>query len=136
MRPTAENLPVLDFSVEDARARDAATPSRWSIDDWRDEVRLDQLSEGDRILATTGNHTYEIVVTSPGTSEVLVRGGHFFPGFTQASLSGSTLGGSFLKMRTVCVGGRLEFAFGTTLVVTTRVRTVRVVHAAASRRAM
>ena len=131
MRPTAEPLTVPDSSVEDAR--DAASPTRWSIDDWRDEVRLDQLSEGDRILATTGNHTYEIVVTSPRTGEVLVRGGHFFPGFIPASLAGSALGGSSLKMRTVCVGGRLEFAFGTTPVVTTRVRTVRVVHATCRR---
>src|SRR5712691_5797623 len=49
--------------------------NRWSAYAWRAGVSLDQLSVSDRILATTENHMYEIVVTSPVTAAVLVRGG-------------------------------------------------------------
>jgi hypothetical protein len=102
-----------------------------STDDWRDEVILDQLSAGDEIVVTTRNHTYEIVVTSPWTGDVLVRGGCFFPDFTVARFVGSSLGGSSLKMRSVNVGCHLEFANSGHPVITTRVRDVRVVPAAA-----
>jgi len=136
MRPTAENPLTPDSPIDDGRVRDAATPGMWSTDDWRDEVCLDQLSAGDRIMVTTRNHTYEILVMSPGTGDVRVRGGRFFPELTAARLAGSSLGGSSLKVRSVIVGCRLEFADGGRPVITSRVRDVRVVPVAACRGVM
>ena len=95
-----------------------------------DEISLGQLSAFDRIVITTRNHTYEVVVTSPDTGEVLVRGGTVFPRFTAARLNGSAAGDSSIKARSVTVGVRVEFAIeGYVPVVTTRVQTLAVAHA-------
>lgn len=94
-----------------------------------DEISLGQLSAFDRIVITTRNHTYEVVVTSPDTGEVLVRGGTVFPRFTAARLNGSSAGDSSIKARSVNVGVRVEFAIeGYVPVVTTRVQTLAVAH--------
>jgi hypothetical protein len=136
MRPTAENPPTPDLAIDDRRLRDAATSGTCSTGDRRDEVCLDQLSAGDRVLATTRNHTYEIVVTSPWTGNVLVRGGRFFPEFTTLCLAGSLLSGTSIKMHSIVVGCRLEFADSRHAVITTRVRDVRVVPVASARGVM
>jgi hypothetical protein len=102
MMTFAENLASHDSRGNNRPFEDATAPgttTEW-IDDSRDEVILDELFPGDRILATTRNSTYEIVVESPWTGEVLLRG---------ARLAGSLLGGSSLKIRSVDVGRRLEF---------------------------
>jgi len=55
-----------------------------------------------------------------------VRGGEFFPEFTTVRLAGSTLGGSFLKMRSIHLGFRIEFGVGRGVIVTSPVRTISV----------
>ena len=121
---------MAESAVKSPVADQAAVPgiallNAWSEHDWRDEVNVEQLAPFDRIVATTRNHEYEIVVRSPGTAEVLVRGGHLVPEFTPARLAGSSLGGSFIKVHSVNVGFRLEFVLeGRGPLVTTRVRTV------------
>ena len=115
-------------STETVAVPGAAVLSAWTTHDWRDEINLQHLAAFERIVVTTRNNTYVIVVTSPSTGEVLVRGGHFFPEFTAARLAGSSLGGSFLKLRSVNVGFQLEFTQeDADPVITTRVRTARVV---------
>ena len=52
----------------------------------------------------------------------MVRGGRFFPEFTPARLAGSSLGGSFLKLRGIYVGFNLEIHFDKRLIITSRVR--------------
>jgi hypothetical protein len=108
---------------------DPPTLSAWSGYDWCNEVSLNHLAAFDRIVLTTRNHSYEVVVTSPDTGEVLVRGGTFFPHFMPARLAGSTLGGTVIKVRSVNVGFRVEFAIeGYAPIVTTRVQTLAVMH--------
>jgi hypothetical protein len=111
-----------------------ATTTPWTCD-CRDEVTLDQLSPGDRLLVTTGNHTYEIVVECPETGEVRLCGGEFFPEFSTARLVGSFLGGSALEAGRVCVGLRLEFIHEDRAVIITHVHAIRVIPVAASRAA-
>ena len=53
-----------------------------------------------------------------------MRGGAFFPVFTPARLAGSSLGGAFLKLRSVHVGFRLEIGTERGFVVTSPVRSV------------
>ena len=104
------------------------TLSAWSGYDWCDEVSLNQLSAFDRIVITTRNHTYEVIVTSPDTGDVMVRGGTIFPQFTAARLAGSTLGGGLVKVRTVNVGFRVQFAIDSfSPVITTPVQTLALV---------
>jgi hypothetical protein len=62
-----------------------------------------------RLVLRTHQQTYEIYVRSGPTGEVLVRGGRFFQEFTEARLTGSSLGGGFLKQYGVYVGLRVEF---------------------------
>ena len=98
--------------------------SSWSAHDWRGGIRVDELAALERLIVTTANSTYEIVLVSPSSANVLVRGGAFFPVFTPARLAGSSLGGSFLKLRSVHVGFRLELSTERGFIVTSPVRSV------------
>lgn len=62
-----------------------------------------------RVIVRTYNSVYEIFVRGSSPGNVLVRGGRFFQEFTEAHLSGSSLGGGFLKQYGIYVGLRLEF---------------------------
>jgi hypothetical protein len=123
-----ENLSLTNPDGESAHVRGAASLPIWSTNNSIEEVSLDQLSAFDRIMVTTRNNNYEIVVTSPGTAGVLVRGGHFFPELTTARLGGSSLGVDFAKTGSVTVGLRLEFIVaGGRSVITTPACSINVV---------
>jgi hypothetical protein len=123
----SDNPSILHSGAEGVLLPRASLPA-WSTDESIQEVSLDQLATFDRIMVTTQNHPYEVVVTSPGSANVVVRGGGYFPNFTPARLAGSSLGGNFLKTRCVTVGLRLEFtAPGGRAIITTRVRSIRVI---------
>ena len=59
-----------------------------------------------------------------GAREVLVQGGAFFPVHTRACLSGSSFGGSCLKLGWVGIGLHLEFYAGDQWIITSHVRTI------------
>ena len=105
----------------------SALLSAWNGFEWDNGVNLSQLSPLDRITVRTRHSLYEIVVLSTDNAEVLVRGGEFFPEFTRVRLSGSSLGGSFLKLRTIHVGFRLELSLGRTFVLTSPVRRISLI---------
>ncbi len=98
--------------------------SAWSAHDWRGGIHVDDLLALECLVVKTENSTYEIVLLSPDTAHILVRGGAFFPVFTQARLAGSSLGGSFLKLRSVHVGFRLELSTERGFIITSPVRSV------------
>jgi hypothetical protein len=100
--------------------------SSWSAHDWGGGVRVDEMAALERLIITTANSTYEIVLVAPARAEVLVRGGAFFPVFTPARLAGSSLGGSFLKLRSVHIGFRLELGTDRGFIITSPVRTVTI----------
>ena len=99
---------------------------RWAAHDWRDGLRIDDLLPLDRVTVRTLNSVYELVVTMPGTAEIMVRGGTFFPTFVVARLAGASLGGSFLKLHAIHVGFRLELVFDTRSIVTSPVRQISI----------
>jgi hypothetical protein len=98
--------------------------SAWSAHDWRGGIHVDDLIALECLVVKTENSTYEIILLSPDTAHILVRGGAFFPVFTQARLAGSSLGGSFLKLRSVHVGFRLELGTERGFIITSPVRSV------------
>jgi hypothetical protein len=100
--------------------------SAWSSHDWRGGVHLEELSALDQLVVKTENSTYEIIVLSSATADVLIRGGAFYPVFTAARLAGSSLGGSFLKLRSVHVGFRMELSSERGFIVTSAVRSVAI----------
>jgi hypothetical protein len=93
--------------------------SNWVEFDWdrTDGVQVDRCDDLDRLIVRTHNSVYELIVQSAAGGSVYVRGGRFFPQFTEAELAGSSLGGSFLKLRGIYVGLRMElFVDGETII--------------------
>lgn len=104
----------------------------WQSIVWSEGVHMDLLAACDCVTVLTRHSTYEIVVVAPAEGKVLVRGGEFFREFTPVRLTGATLGGSFVKVRAVHIGFRVEFETGRGQVLTSPVRAIAV--AAAERR--
>lgn len=85
-------------------------------------VYLDELEQGRILEVQTENHLYRIV--NCGKGEALICGHpEYCPIPAAATISGSTWGGSMLKMGFVGIGMRLEFRMaGNGVVVTSRVQ--------------
>ena len=99
----------------------------WSKHEWTEGLQIDTLQELDMLSVRTLNNVYDIIVLHPRTAEVLVRGGKFFPEYTPALLAGSSLGGSFLKLRGIYVGFRMEFHRDCEAIVTSGVQSIGIV---------
>jgi hypothetical protein len=98
--------------------------SAWSAHDWSDGVHVTDLVTLESLVVETQNNTYEIVLLSAETAEVLVRGGAFFPVFTPVRLAGSSLGGAFLKLHSIHIGFRLELGTDSGFIITSPVRSI------------
>jgi hypothetical protein len=98
----------------------------WSSHAWTEGLQLETMPDMDRLIVQTENSTYEVTVISGRAGDILIRGGRFFPEFTEARLAGSSLGGSFLKLRGIYVGFSLEIHFDKRLIITSRVRKISV----------
>ena len=99
---------------------------RWAAHDWQDGLRLTDLLPLDRVIVRTMNSTYEIVVMTPATADIAVRGGAFFASLTRARLAGSSLGGSFLKLHSIHVGFRMEIVADAQPIITSPVQTIEI----------
>jgi hypothetical protein len=85
-----------------------------------DMAALDQLS------VRTRNSTYSLTILAPQESRVLVQGGAFFPVACEAHISGSTLGGSLLKLQWIGCGFSLEILHERCRIITTRVQAITI----------
>ena len=99
----------------------------WSSHDWSEGVQLETIQDMKNLEVRTENSFYEITVICGRAGDILVRGGSFFPEFTPARLAGSSLRGSFLKVRGIYAGFNLEIHLGEKLIITSRVRQIRLV---------
>lgn len=107
--------------------RVAASLDGWTRHEWSDGLQLEHLRELDELSIRTCNSVYRFVVIAPGSGDILVQGGRFFPEPTRARLAGCSMGGAFLKQRGVYVGFRLEIQRGLERIVTSDVRSIEVV---------
>ena len=118
--------------VRQPRESGVLVPRRCTLDGFSDEVAhcdgvyLRDLAPITSLRVQTENTLYEITVPRPPLSVVLVRGGRFFPKTTEASFGGSSFGGSCLKLAWFGVGLRMEFHFTGGWIVTSRVRSIKV----------
>ena len=89
-------------------------------------VDLTTLQPITRLLVRTENSLYRVTIRDPQQRAVLVQGGTFFPESTNASLNGSSFGGSLLKIAWIGIGLHMEFVSDGTRIVTSRVRSIAV----------
>ena len=78
------------------------------------------------LVVRTDNSVYRITILTPHLREVVVQGGQFFPERTRACLSGSSFGGSCLKIGWVGIGLHMEFHAGGQWIITSHVRAIAV----------
>ena len=100
----------------------------WSGHHWQDGIQLETLQDLSQLAVQTENNLYEITVISAHSGEVLVRGGKYFAEYTPARVAGSSLGGSFLKVRGIYTGFNIELFTGGRTIITRRVRTISLQH--------
>ena len=89
-----------------------------------DGIALADVDAFTTLVVRTGNSVYRITVLQPYRREVVVSGGAFFPDWTRAYLTGSSLGGSCLKMGWIGIGLRLEFHAADQWIITSHVRSI------------
>ncbi len=89
-----------------------------------DGIGLIEVDAFTTLLVRTDNSVYLITILKPHAREVLVQGGAFFPERTRACLSGSSFGGSCLKLGWVGLGMHLEFHAGDQWIITSHVRAI------------
>ena len=90
-------------------------------------LQIDFLPEQAAVTVETENSRYELTILCGPTGDVLVRGGRLFPEETSARLAGSSLGGSMLKLRGIYIGFRMELFACSRSIITSRVRSIRLV---------
>ncbi len=91
----------------------------------RSGVDVRELLPLTRLRVRTHNSLYQLTVLSPGELRVLIQGGRFFAEPVEASLGGSSYGGSMLKTRWIGLGMRMEIYGEDGPVVTSPVRSVQ-----------
>jgi hypothetical protein len=89
-------------------------------------VGIAELAPLATVFVRTQNSVYRINVLDPQRRDVMVQGGAFFPQPMRARLSGSSFGGTCLKVGWLGVNLHLEFAVDDRLIVTSRVVSVDV----------
>jgi hypothetical protein len=89
-------------------------------------VTLIELEAYDMIHARTRNSDYEIFLLDPKSGLALVRGGECFAEPVEATVSGSTFGGSMLKLGWLGVGFRMEIFVNGDRAVTSPIQSLRV----------
>jgi len=102
----------------------AANLENWTNREWTDGVQIERMPDFEVLVVETHNSTYEITIISGSEGEVLVRGGQYFPEKTPAHLSGASLGGSFLKLRGIYVGLKMEILHNRRRIITSRVQRI------------
>lgn len=103
----------------------AATLDAWTTRDWSDGLDLTAIAGLVAIEVVTRRSVYEIVPAG-GSSEMLVRGGHYLPTFQRARAIGCSMGGALLKQHAIHVGFRMEICFEDMRLVTSEVTNIRV----------
>ena len=99
----------------------------WGSRAWTDGLQVDEYDDLENLVVKTQNSTYEIAIICGKTGDVLVRGGLFFSEKTPARLLGASLGGSFLKLRGIYVGFKMELLHEGRFIVTSMVRSIAIV---------
>ena len=130
MEKTASTLVTRRQTHRQPTPRDVVVPRRCTLDGFAEEVSqtpgvdLTALDPITTLLVRTENSLYRITVREPNGRAVWVQGGSFFPHATSAWLSGSSFGGSCLRMAWVGIGLHMELHCDRNRIITSRVRSI------------
>ena len=130
LRATDKSTPPLN-----GRTDAVVVPRRSTLDGFVEEVSrahgigLTDVDAFTTLVVQTENSVYDITILRPHARDVLVQGGGFFTARTRACLTGSSFGGSCLKLGWVGVGLRMEFHANDEWIITSHVRSIAVEHA-------
>jgi len=114
-----------DPALQTEKVPAGAELDQWSGLDWKNGVQVDRMLDFECLEVETEEALYEITIICGRTGEVMIHGGKFFPESTPVFLCGSTLGGSFLKIRGIYSGFRMELQHEGYCIITPMVRTIR-----------
>ena len=132
MASDATSLTASDTELRTKTRSSDLVPRHRTLDGFVDAVSLADgvgLTDVDTLttlVVRTDNSVYQISILQPYAREVVVQGGAFFPERTRACLSGSSFGGSCLKLGWVGVGLHMEFHAKDQWVITSHVREITV----------
>jgi hypothetical protein len=90
-------------------------------------ISIDEIETGATVVVRTFHSTYHLVVFSRTERTVLASGGAF-PEETPVVLQGATTGGNLVRTGWIGVGLRLELTDGERRVITSRVRSIDIIH--------
>lgn len=105
-------------------------PRLCSLDGFSEElnegrgINLTRLEALTVLQVKTASAFYQITVLEPFKSEILIQGGSLFADAAQVTLSGASLGRSFLKMSCIWIGLSMELHSGDCTVVTSPVSSI------------
>ncbi len=88
-----------------------------------DPTQLEPLTE---IAVKTEDTLFAVTVLNPSESQILIQGGKLFSQPFKGKLCGASFGGSFLKMRWIGIGMRMEIRCDDCTVLTPPVRSIEV----------
>ena len=89
-------------------------------------VNLTRLPPLTELRVRTASSVYRITVLEPFKSKILIQGGTLFADGREVSLSGASLGRSFLKMNCIWLGLQMEFHTGDCSVATSPVSSIEI----------
>jgi hypothetical protein len=92
--------------------------------DQENSIRLASCSGLEWIEVKTTRSVYDLVVLCGDASDVLIRGGRYFPEFRRATVFGSVSGPGDVRLQSICVGMKLAVDDGEKPVVTSRIEAV------------
>jgi hypothetical protein len=90
-------------------------------------ISIDEIETGATVVVETFHSTYHLVVLSRTERTVLVSGGAF-PEETPVVVQGATSGGNLVRTGWIGVGLRLELTDQKRRVITSRVRSIDLIH--------
>ena len=90
-------------------------------------ISIDEIETGTTVVVRTAHSTYHLIILSRTERTVLVSGGAF-PEVTPVVLQGATIGGNLVRTGWIGIGLRLELTDRESRVVTSRVRSIDLIH--------
>jgi len=123
--------PDEEQNSQSACSQEHLVPRHCTLDGFAEEavrhggVDISQLEPLTRLYVQTQNTLYQLTLLDPWESKIMIQGGQFFSCPTEASLCGTSFGGSFLKSKWIGRFMRMEVHAGGRNIVTSPVRSVK-----------